>query len=519
MKSARCRLAALLLLAALPAGAQEITWNSESFNPRPLEGDLVLPMPCGGAMAFRKVNVPGSGALDDYRVTLGSHETDRGFAEYRRIAWLAGAFAAAGGGGSRHYYLGKYEVTAMQRAALGETCPDAANPDLELPATEISWAEAMLFAERYSEWLLRNAVGLVPAEEGAVGFLRLPTEAEWEFAARGGTAVGPAEFAERTFVPPGRLDEFVIHDGNSYRELNLIGTVQPNPLGLFDMLGNAAELALEPFRLNAVSHLHGQAGGFVLRGGSYLTRAGEIRTSHREEYPPVDEHGIRRQKTAGFRLALVAPALPSRDRIETVRKAWENLPQEDRNPDGEGAKLAAEQADPVEEARALAEAAPNGEMKRRLENLSFVIAESIRTRNQERDRAARELLSNAVFAARRATFDIVAFQRWKALADAVDDEARKARYMENHAEDYATFEFNLGYYLDRLTRIADDFGQEKLNGQAAVLKVEYADRGLRTLPPLTDRVLGHLEKIRSLGTGARPAIIQSLTDAAANAGK
>jgi hypothetical protein len=128
-------------------------------------------------------------------------------------------------------------------------------------------------------------------------------------------------------------------------------------------------------------------------------------------------------------------------------------------------------------------------------------------------------LSNAVFAARRVTFDIVAFQRWKALADAVDDEARKARYMANHAEDHATFEFNLDYYLDRLTRIADDFGQDKLNGQAAVLKVEYADRGLRTLPPLTDRVLGHLEKIRSLGTGARPAIIQSLTDAAANAGK
>ncbi|WP_416896964.1 MAG: SUMF1/EgtB/PvdO family nonheme iron enzyme [Minwuia sp.] len=508
MRYATCSaLAAVLLTAAVPALAE---WKPESSNPAPMDGDLTLPMPCGGAMTFRKIRVPGDGMLEDQRIPLGTLEPDRGYAEFRHNAWLSGAFSEQGGEPARHYFLGKYEVSAMQYAAIDGDCPDAADTELEKPATRLTWAEAALFAERYSDWLLKNAPKKLPAEEGAPGFLRLPTEAEWEYAARGGSRVSPAEFADRLPFPAAELDERVIHDGNSYRELNLIGTLKPNPLGLHDMLGNAAEMTIDPFRLNAVTRLHGRAGGFALRGGSFRTRATDIRTSHREEFPPIDAQGIRRPETAGFRLVLVAPALPTRESIEEAQRDWQKLPQED--PSAPATALAEEKADPVQEARALAEAAPSEEMKRRLQNLSAVIAESIRTRNEQRDRAARELLSNAIFAARRVATDIAIVERWSRLVESTSNAERRERYEKNRNEDQQVLEFNLQYYLDRLTTIAGDYGDGPLKSQAGALKVQYDERGLEHLRALTDSVVDHVGLVRKSGTSARGDIFSSLQE-------
>ena len=148
-------------------------------------------------------------------------------------------------------------------------------------------------------------------------------------------------------------------------ELNAIGLLKPNPLGLHDMLGNAGEFVLDPFRLNKLSRLHGQAGSTIVKGGDFRTPLDNIRSAGREEFVPIDGKGERRSQTTGFRLALVAPGLPSTRRLAAIRDAWVDLPK--------GATLAEQQEDPVKEVDVLAKAVEDPALRQRVQNLATVI--------------------------------------------------------------------------------------------------------------------------------------------------
>jgi formylglycine-generating enzyme required for sulfatase activity len=324
-----------LTFAGAAYAQQQPPWGDEYVNPKPARGDLILPMPCGARMAFRAVETPGgTGLLADRPIELGSVDAATAYSEFSRVGFVSGAFSQ---NQRRTFYIGKYEVTAGQYAAVMSADCSAPTPDSRLPAASVSWFDAVDFGRKYSAWLLANARARLPVEDGAPAYVRLPTEEEWEFAARGGVSVNNQDFRERTFPMPEGAVRYAWFQGqrSAGGRLQPIGQLEPNPLGLYDILGNAGEIVLEPFRLNKVGRLHGQAGGVVVKGGDIRTRDSELRSSYRIELPPFDSqsNGPTKLSTVGFRIALGNVAITTLERTEKIRGDFERESQL-RTPEG-----------------------------------------------------------------------------------------------------------------------------------------------------------------------------------------
>ena len=80
----------LACMVLLPFPAMAADWDARWYNPQSAEADFILPLPCGGAMAFRPVEVPsGPSPLDDRPITVGQADTELGYSDYLRAANLA----------------------------------------------------------------------------------------------------------------------------------------------------------------------------------------------------------------------------------------------------------------------------------------------------------------------------------------------------------------------------------------------------------------------------------------------
>lgn len=121
------------------------------------------------------------------------------------------------------YYIGRYEVTqALWTAVMGEN-PSKFTGNDSLPVEQVSWDDAQQFVTILSQMTGRR--------------FRMPSEAEWEYAARGGVR------SHNTVYPGTRsqLWECCWYGGNSDGHSHPVGRLNPNELGLYDMGGNVLE--------------------------------------------------------------------------------------------------------------------------------------------------------------------------------------------------------------------------------------------------------------------------------------
>jgi hypothetical protein len=450
-----------------------------------------------------KVAVPADSLYADYKITVGSNDERYGYAEGARTAYVAGSFT--GNAHQRFTLMGKYEVNAAQYSAVmdqaaGKPCGRAPSMAKRLPQNEVGWMDAVAFADAYSRWLLTHAASSLPSEDGQTGYLRLPTEDEWEFAARGGIKVSPAEFAERLFPMPEGMSKYVWYAGtqSANGKPQLTGLLAPNPLGLHDMLGNVDEIVLEPFHLNRLDRLHGQPGAFVVRGGNYLTDGQDIRSSYRQEVPFYDAKGPRRSKTTGFRLVVAAPVITSAQRLKTLEQQWAALGAVSAP---NATPLAKASKDPLEELALLAKSVDDPAIKDRLKGLQTALRGNIAARDELRDRAAKTMLRLGAFLGRKLADDSHAIntldQLYKArVAAGAADDPRTKTYKDKLDREQAVLDGNLRYYADTLIRTAEDFSDGPLEGQKDLLLVELEGMGLGEMKPFVDLYFSHVMTYR-----------------------
>lgn len=186
------------------------------------------------------------------------------------------------------FYIAKYEVTqALWMSVMGGKNPSKVIGD-SLPVTRISWYDAQTFIGKLNQLTGKK--------------YRLPTEAEWEFAARGGNLSKRYKYSGSN-----TLEDVAWCKENSDDVPHAVGTKQPNEVGIYDMTGNVYEWCSDGFDMyepNYYETIENPKGNNlsetkVYRGGGMTSYWDVCRVSARANSIPNAKFNF-----VGFRLAL-----------------------------------------------------------------------------------------------------------------------------------------------------------------------------------------------------------------------
>jgi len=203
------------------------------------------------------------------------------------------------------FYMSRFPITQREWREVMGTNRSTFRGD-NLPVETISWIEAARFANALSIREGRTPVYTITGFNNVTRNLtangyRLPTEAEWEFAARGGIECNQ----NFTYSGSNIRSEVAWYFGNRQRAgTHGVGRLKPNALGLYDMSGNVQEWVNDWYGAYAAGSQTnpngpGDAGGRsrVLRGGSWASSEDNIRVAARDNIYPIFLGG-----SIGFRL-------------------------------------------------------------------------------------------------------------------------------------------------------------------------------------------------------------------------
>ena len=183
------------------------------------------------------------------------------------------------------FNIGQTEVTQeLWQAVMGDN-PSDHTGDLQCPVDQVSWVDCIEFISKLNELTGKS--------------FRLPTEAEWEFAARGGTRSMGFKYAGSNDI-----DAVAWYKDNSNSITHTVGSKAPNELGLYDMSGNVWEWCqdwFDNYSSSAQTDPTGPATGTicVYRGGGWSNNASYSRVSSRSGRNPTNVF-----TNVGLRLAL-----------------------------------------------------------------------------------------------------------------------------------------------------------------------------------------------------------------------
>jgi formylglycine-generating enzyme required for sulfatase activity len=267
---------------------------SKPYEPPPAEPRYVAPAP----VVQPTTNLARSNAPPkENPPAVKSMEASLGAAEIIPLVYVEGGTFQMGDrrGGSeesyvhavslKSFYIGKFEVTQKQWKQITGSNPSTFTQCDDCPVERISYDDAKLFLNKLCEKTGKK--------------YRLPTEAEWEFAARGGVKSIGYPYAGAKDV------EYVAwFDDNSNKTTHLVGKKQPNELGIYDMSGNIYEWCSDYFnekyyKLSPLYNPEGPSTGEnrVIRGGSWKYNPKGLKVTHRMGIRPTARYG-----DVGFRV-------------------------------------------------------------------------------------------------------------------------------------------------------------------------------------------------------------------------